>query len=892
MDIPKIYDPKKVEEKWYRFWEEKGYFSASPDPVLKGQKKKFVVMMPPPNVTGIIHMGHVIDNTLQDILVRWRRMQGYETLWQPGIDHAGIATQNVVEKELAREGKTRFDLGREEFIRRVWEWKEKYGNTILQQLRKLGVSAHWGRTKFTLDPDMYRAVMEAFVRLYSEGLIYKGTRIINWCPRCGTALADDEVEHEPEKGHLWYIKYPLEDGSGYITVATTRPETYLGDTAVAVNPDDERYRDLIGKRVRLPLVDWTRKSFAPGGEGSDVGPSIPVIADPLVDLEFGTGAVKVTPAHDPADYEIGVKHGLPAVVVMDPKAVMNENAGPYKGLDRFEARKKIVEDLEKAGFIEKIEDHEHNVGHCYRCHTVIEPYISEQWFVRMRPLADKAMDAVKSGEVSIIPDFWKKVYFHWLENVRDWCISRQIWWGHRIPVYYCEDCGEITVSVEKPEKCPRCGSSRMRQDEDVLDTWFSSWLWPISTLGWPEDTDWLRAFYPGDVLVTGWDILFFWVARMIMSGTHFMGKAPFKYVYLHGLVRDEKRRKLSKSLGNSPDPLDLIERYGADGVRMGMMLITPEGRDILFSEKKMELGRNFANKIWNASRFLLLNAEGMEKGELPDDLELEDRWILQGLDNTISDVLRYMESFDFNSAAWELYDFFWHEFCNWYLESIKPRIKELSDKKKALNVAFYVLEKYLRLLHPFMPFITEEIWQNLPNKEGDALIIADYPEPQGFSYSEDRRRFDLLRELITELRDVRASFNVPKGEKISLYMKDESGEVADFILSKRQLLAFLAGVEEVRVGGDPPGESAAIIVENHEFYVPLGGLIDVRKELDRIQRELAELKSLIDKTRRKLENPAFLEKAPKEVIQKEKEKLEKFREKARKLELNASRLST
>ncbi len=890
MDIPKTYDPKKVEEKWYKFWEERGYFGASPEPVLRGEKKKFVVMMPPPNVTGIIHMGHVIDNTLQDILVRWRRMQGYETLWQPGIDHAGIATQNVVEKELAKEGKTRFDLGREKFVERVWKWKEKFGNTILLQLKKLGVSAHWGRTKFTLDPDMYRAVIEAFVRLYEEGLIYRGTRIINWCPRCGTALADDEVEHEPEKGHLWYIRYPLEDGDGYIVVATTRPETYLGDTAVAVNPDDPRYKKLIGKKVRLPLVDWTRRSYSPEGEGEPVSASIPIIADPLVDPEFGTGAVKVTPAHDPVDYEIGEKHALPRVVVMDPGAKMNENAGPYKGLDRFEARKRIVEDLKNAGFIEKIEKHEHNVGHCYRCHTVIEPYISRQWFVKMKPLAEKAMKVVEEGEVLIIPDFWKKVYFHWLENVRDWCISRQIWWGHRIPVYYCDDCGELTVSREKPEKCPKCGSTNLRQDEDVLDTWFSSWLWPISTLGWPEETDWLKAFYPGDVLVTGWDILFFWVARMIMSGTHFRGKPPFKYVYLHGLVRDEKRRKLSKSLGNSPDPLDLIDRYGADGVRMGMMLITPEGKDILFSEKKMELGRNFANKIWNASRFLLMNAEGFESKGLPDELALEDKWILHGLERTVKDTLKALEAFDLNNAAWILYDFFWHEFCDWYLESIKPRMQDENEKNRALEVAFYVLEHYLRLLHPFMPFITEEIWQKLPNRKGEAIIIAPYPEPEDIDYTEAREKFDFLRELITELREIRAEFKVPKKEKVTLAVKSGNSTITELVKSKHSLLSFLAGVEKIEEVAEPPSSSATAIVQNYEFYVPLAGLIDVERERKRLEEELNTLKSLIEKTQKKLENPNFLNRAPEEVVKKEREKLENFKEKARKLEIHMERL--
>ena len=764
MDLPKRYDPKNTEDKWYKFWLDKGFFKAD----AQSSRPHFSVMMPPPNITGILTMGHVLNNTIQDIIIRFKRMRGYEALWQPGIDHAGIATQNVVEKALAKEGKSRFDLGREKFLEIVWKWKEQYGEKILTQLRKLGVSCDWSRVKFTMDPDMSRAVMKAFVELYRAGLIYRGTRIINWCPRCGTALADDEVEYIEEKGELYYIKYPLVGEKGYVVVATTRPETYLGDTAVAVNPRDERYKKLIGKRVRLPLIDWTRKDL----NGEDVSAEIPIIADERVEKEFGTGAVKVTPAHDPADFEIGMDAGLPQVVVMDEEAVLNDNAGPYKGLERYAARKKILEDLEKNGFIEKIEDYQHNVGTCYRCHTVIEPYISEQWFVKMKPLAELALKAVESGEIKLVPPYSEKIYRHWLENVKDWCISRQIWWGHRIPVYTCQDCGHIMVGEEKPQKCEKCDSTNIVQDEDVLDTWFSSWLWPFSTLGWPERTDFLEKFYPTDVLVTGWDILFFWVARMIMAGYFFMKEKPFSYVYLHGLLRDEKRRKLSKSLGNSPDPLDLIEKYGADGVRMGIMLITPEGQDIIFTEKRMELGRNFANKIWNASRLLFSHLR--EEEEFDKNIEpvrLEDRWILTKLNRSITEVSEALEKFDFNTAAWELYNFFWKNYCDWYLEAIKPRLR--NDDKTALKTAFYVLDRFLRLLHPFMPFITEELWQRIPfSKETESIMVSIWPEPDDFTFEDEASDFEFLIELIKNIRELRHEIGFERKRKSVIAFKD------------------------------------------------------------------------------------------------------------------------
>ncbi|MCD6132573.1 MAG: valine--tRNA ligase [Candidatus Hydrothermae bacterium] len=872
MDLPKRYDPKNTEDKWYKFWLDKGFFKANP----QSSRPHFSVMMPPPNITGILTMGHVLNNTIQDIIIRFKRMRGYEALWQPGIDHAGIATQNVVEKALAKEGKSRFDLGREKFLEIVWKWKKQYGEKILTQLRKLGVSCDWSRVKFTMDPDMSRAVMKAFVELYRAGLIYRGTRIINWCPRCGTALADDEVEYIEEKGELYYIKYPLVGEKGYVVVATTRPETYLGDTAVAVNPRDERYNKLIGKRVRLPLIDWTRKDL----NGEDVSAEIPIIADERVEKEFGTGAVKVTPAHDPADFEIGMDAGLPQVVVMDEEAVLNDNAGPYKGLERYAARKKILEDLEKNGFIEKIEDYQHNVGTCYRCHTVIEPYISEQWFVKMKPLAELALKAVESGEIKLVPPYSEKIYRHWLENVKDWCISRQIWWGHRIPVYTCQDCGHIMVGEEKPQKCEKCDSTNIAQDEDVLDTWFSSWLWPFSTLGWPERTDFLEKFYPTDVLVTGWDILFFWVARMIMAGYFFMKEKPFSYVYLHGLLRDEKRRKLSKSLGNSPDPLDLIEKYGADGVRMGIMLITPEGQDIIFTEKRMELGRNFANKIWNASRLLFSHLR--EEEEFDKNIEpvrLEDRWILTKLNRSITEVSEALEKFDFNTAAWELYNFFWKNYCDWYLEAIKPRLR--NDDKTALKTAFYVLDRFLRLLHPFMPFITEELWQRIPfSKETESIMVSTWPEPDDFTFEDEASDFEFLIELIKNIRELRHEIGFERKRKSVIAFKDVKDHFKTIVREHMDILDLLAQTDKVM---DEAERGIPILAGEEHLIFVLQNEDELRRVVARFEKELQELEGLLDKLNKKLSNQDFLEKAPAHVVQSEKEKKQNYEEKIRKL---------
>lgn len=869
-EIPTRYNPVDIEDKVYNFWIEKGYFKADPH----SGKPKYSIMIPPPNITGVLTLGHVLNNTLQDIMVRFKRMQGHDVLWQPGIDHAGIATQNVVEKALAKENKTRFDVGRKEFLKRVWEWKEKYGNTILLQLRKLGVSCDWSRVKFTMDPDLSRAVITAFVRLYNDGLIYRGTRIINWCPRCGTALADDEVEYVEKKGKLYYIKYPLVDGSGYVVVATTRPETYLGDTAVAVNPEDDRYREIAGKMVRLPLVTWNRIS----SEGTVVSPEIPVVKSLRVDAEFGTGAVKVTPAHDPVDYEIGEELNLPKVKIMEPDGVLNENAGIFKGMDRETARHRVVEELEKHGFIEKIEDYTHNVGTCYRCNTIIEPYLSPQWFVRIKLLAEKAAEAVRKGEVEIVPNQFEKIYFNWLDNVRDWCISRQIWWGHRIPVYTCQNCGNVMVEENPPSSCHSCGSTNIVQDEDVLDTWFSSWLWPFSTLGWPEKTEYLDRYYPTDLLITGWDILFFWVARMIMAGYYFMGEKPFHRVYLHGLIRDEKRRKLSKSLGNSPDPLALISKYGADGVRMGLMLITPEGQDVIYSEKKMEIGRNFSNKLWNAGRLLIINHDGSKMEPEPAPESLEDKWILYLLDKTVSEVTKALDELDFNKAAWTLYDFFWSEYCDWYLEAIKPRLTK--KDRTALQNGFYVFMNILKLLHPFIPFITEELWQKLPF-EGleESIMISKWPEASGFNFEVDYRNFAMIKELIQGVRQIRSEVGL--NEEVKIYAEFEDEDLLRILQGNLHLLSFLGGVSGVEKAYGVKG--IPLIVKSYHFLIPVEDKDKIEKMVASFRSEIDELEELLRKVDEKLSNPSFLEKAPAEIIEKEREKKRNFELKISKL---------
>ncbi len=882
-DFPKTYPYREVEARWYPYWKSQGFFRAHPQNVLEGKKRPFVVMMPPPNVTGIIHMGHVLDNTLQDLFVRFARMRGYEVLWQPGLDHAGIATQNVVERQLAKEGKTRKDVGREAFLSRVWAWKEQYGGRILQQLERLGVSPDWDRLVFTMDPEYSRAVRKAFVELYRRGWIYRGYRLIHWCPRCGTALADDEVEREERDARLYVLRYPLADGSGVIRVATTRPETYLGDTAVAVHPEDPRYRDLVGRKVRLPRVDWMRTT----PDGQEVPPEIPIIADDRVDPEFGTGAVKVTPAHDPTDDEIARTHRLPYVVVLDFAARMTENAGPFAGMDRFEARAAVIRALEEEGYVEEVRPHRLQIGVCYRCKTVVEPMLSHQWFVRMQPLAQPALKAVvEEKAIRLIPENFVNLYRHWLENVRDWCISRQIWWGHRIPAYYCEE-GHITVSEDPPTRCAECGSRNLRQDEDVLDTWFSSWLWPFATLGWPDTTPELEAFYPTTLLVTGWDILFFWVARMIMAGYAFRGKPPFRYVYLHGLVRDEKRRKLSKSLGNSPDPLDLFDRYSADGVRAGMALIAPEGQDVLFSEKRMEVGRNFANKVWNASRFLLLNTpEGFEPRPLESvNLELEDRWMLTMTGRRLRTITEDLEQFDYVHAVKDMHALFWGEFCDWYIEAIKDRVRDPERRDDALSVALWLLDKMLRMLHPLMPFVTEELWQRLPEvfREAPSIMVASWPEVT-FEDAQAFERFEFLKEWVVKIREIRSTFRVPKHQAVDVYLKLPEGEAYEELLRRTEplwnRLSFGARFQTTQT---PVPRAAVQLVRSIPVYVGLGSVVDLEREKARLYKELAQLEGHIQSFQKRLSNEAFLKSAPAEVVARQRQTFRQMQEKARTL---------
>ena len=854
-EFPKVYNPKDVEPKWHKLWIEKRLFHADEKDT---SRPTYSIVIPPPNVTGSLHMGHALNATLQDILCRWKRMQGYNVLWMPGTDHAGIATQTVVERELAKEGKTRWELGREKFIERVWEWKEKYGNYIVEQLKRLGCSCDWDRLRFTMDEGFSRAVREVFVRLYEEGLIYKGKYIVNWCPRCHTALSDLEVEYEEQDGNLWYIKYPLEDGSGYITVATTRPETMLGDTAVAVNPEDERYKDFIGKNVILPLVN--RK--------------IPVIADPYVDPEFGTGALKITPAHDPNDFEIGKRFNLDVICVMNTDGTMNELAGKYAGMDRYEARKAIVEDLKQLGLLEKIEPYRHSVGHCYRCNTVIEPYVSTQWFVKTKPLAEPAIKAVEEGKTRIIPERWTKVYFEWMRNIRDWCISRQIWWGHRIPAWYCDECGKISVSREDIDRCLHCGSSNIRQDEDVLDTWFSSALWPFGTMGWPDKTELLEKFYPTSCLVTGFDILFFWVARMMMMGIKFMGDVPFKDVYIHALIRDEKGQKMSKTRGNVIDPLEMMEKYGTDALRFTLAILAAQGRDIRLSEKRIEAYRNFVNKIWNASRFVFMNLDGFKKADLSSrELSLADRWILSRFSKTIEKASQALNEYEFDEYATAIYNFTWHELCDWYIEIAKKDLYGNNEERKLTvqNILVKVFDGLLRLAHPVMPFITEEIWQKLPTSDRESILLSSFPEPEPELLDEEAEKsMQFLMEVITAIRNIKASMNIPLTKKITALAKAEGTELSllkdysDYITTLSFLESFSADASTER-----PPQSAVRVVGKTEIYVPLGEIIDFDKERERLERELKKVEKELERVRKKLSNKNFLEKAPAEVVEKE-----------------------
>jgi len=829
MEMEKTYNPKKVEEKWYSFWEKEGFFHSQIDI----ERKPFTIVIPPPNITGVLHMGHGLNNTIQDILIRWKRMQGYNAMWLPGTDHAGIATQNVVEKELTRQGKTRHDVGREKFIELVWEWKEKYGSTIITQLRKFGASCDWQREHFTMDEGLSRAVREVFVRLYNEGLIYRDKYIINWCPRCQTALSDEEVEHRTEKSYLYYVKYPFRDGDGGIDIATTRPETMLGDTAVAVNSGDGRYKRYIGKTLILPLV----------------GRELPVIADDYVDMEFGTGAVKITPAHDPNDFEIGIRHKLSQVNIFNPDATINENGiNDCIGMDRFECRQVVVEELKKGGYYLKQEPYSHEIGHCYRCHTVIEPYLSEQWFVKMKPLAEPAIKVVSEGKIEFIPRRWKKVYMNWMENIKDWCISRQIWWGHRIPVYYCRECGQRFASVDEPDRCLYCKKSDIYQDEDVLDTWFSSQLWPFSTLGWPQKTRELEYYYPTDVLVTDPGILFFWVARMIMSGLKFMGDIPFRDVFIHGVVMDELGRKMSKSLGNGIDPLEVVERFGADAMRFTIVNITPPGQNLLLSMNKFNVGARFANKIWNASRYILMNIEGITP-LFPEEKELDtaDRWILTLYQETVRRMNQSLSKYRLNDVSSLIYEFFWHEFCDWYIEISKVKLYSSDEtaRSRAAGMLVYILEGCLRLLHPIMPFITEEVWQRLPIKrEKKSIMVSDYPVYDRKSiYRDSVNKIEILKQVCYSIRNIRGEMNVPPEKKTPVMIRTEKNEVMDVVEEHIEVIKFLARLTDVEYGNDikKPEGSASAVGSGYEIYLPLKGLIDIEREKERLSKELSRI---------------------------------------------------
>ena len=862
-NIPKVYDPASVEKKWYEFWEKNRYFHAEPEP----GKKPFSIVIPPPNITGKLHMGHALDNTLQDILIRWHRMMGDNTLWMPGYDHAGLATQIKVEEVLKKEeGKTRFDLGREEFVKRVWAWKEEYGDRIINQLKCLGISCDWERKRFTMDEGCSRAVRETFVSLFEKGLIYKGTRITNWCVNCHTALSDIEVEHEDTPGHLWYVRYPVVgEEDTYLTIATTRPETIPGDTAVAVNPEDERYAKLIGKTLRLPILNR----------------EIPVIADSYVDTKFGTGAVKITPSHDPNDYEMGLRHNLPEIVVIGKDGVMTEEAGPFAGLERYECRKQIVARLKEEGYLVKIEEHSHAVGHCQRCHNIVEPLVSTQWFVKMQPLVKAAVDCVTDGRTQFVPERFTKNYTGWMENIHDWCISRQIWWGHRIPVWYCDDCGEMSASRTDLEKCPKCGSTHIHQDEDALDTWFSSALWPFSTMGWPDNTELLKQFYPTSVLVTGYDIIFFWVARMLIMGMEFMKEIPFEKVFIHGLVRDSQGRKMSKSLGNGIDPLEVIEKYGADTLRFMLITGNTPGNDMRFYWERVEGTRNFANKIWNASRFALMNMEGYDKDAELAPYTLADKWILSRLQDTVKDVTGLLERFELGEAGRAIYDFIWSEVCDWYIEIAKPRLynkEAAAERATAQHVLATVLVSAMKLLHPYMPFITEEIYQCLPH-EAESIMISKWPvDDESLVDPEAERGMNAIMDSIKAIRNMRAEVNANPGKKIPAIML-VSEDLREVVAHNDSYIKLLGGIDNLELrplNGEKPENAMAAVVTGIEVYLPLAGLIDVEKETQRLSKELAAMEKDLQRAGGKLNNAGFLAKAPEDVIAKERAKYEEL----------------
>ncbi len=870
-EMPKAFEPQEVEQKWYTYWEENHLF----EPEIPSEKEPYCIVIPPPNVTGTLHMGHALNNTLQDILCRFKRMQGFNVLWQPGTDHAGIATQNVVEKDLAKKGLDRHTVGREKFIELVWEWREKYGGLIINQLKRLGCSCDWSRERFTMDEGLSRAVLEVFVRLYEQGLIYRGDYIINWCPRCHTALADLEVEHEELESHLYHILYPFQEGEGGLIVATTRPETLLGDTAVAVNPEDPRYKGLAGKYVLLPVLKRP----------------IPIIPDKYVDVEFGTGALKITPAHDPNDFLIGEAHGLDKVKVIDEDGRMNELAGPYKGMDRFECRNKILEDLEEQGLLVKVEPYRHAVGHCYRCKTMIEPLLSKQWFVKVKPLAEKAIKAVQEGNTKIFPTNWEAVYYEWMNSIKDWCISRQIWWGHRIPAWYCKECGNITVAKEAPGACGSCNSDQLEQETDVLDTWFSSALWPFSTLGWPDETEELKTFYPTSCLVTGFDILFFWVARMMMMGIHFMGDVPFRHVYIHALVRDAEGKKMSKSKGNVIDPLEVMDRYGTDAFRFTLAALAAQGRDIKLSEDRILGYRHFVNKVWNASRLVLMNLKGYEASPLSERaLSLADKWILSRLRKVAQEVAEALDDYRFNDAASGCYHFAWHEFCDWYLEMAKLALygEDEELRKAAQNTALDVLRAVLKLLHPFMPFVTEEIWQRLPEC-GQSIMISSFPEPSEFpAYPEAVKEMELVKGVIGGIRNIRGEMRIPPAKRVSAVIDVQDQWEADVLEGSAHYIRALAKADsiEIRPGAEKPEGSATAVFGRNQVHVLLKGLLDFEEEKRRIKKEIKKVEKDIELGKRKLSNEKFLQKAPPEVVQEVKEKVETLSAKLEKLHQN------
>ena len=874
-ELSKTYEPSQVEGQIYQMWMENDCFKAEPDP----DKKPYSIVMPPPNVTGQLHMGHALDSTLQDILTRYKRMEGYSALWLPGTDHAGIATQIKVEEELrVKEGKTRYDLGREKFLERVWAWKEKYGSRIVEQQRKLGVSCDWSRSRFTMDEGCSRAVREAFCEMYDKGLIYKGSRIINWCPHCLTALSDAEVEYVDKPGHLWYIRYPLSDGSGDIVVATTRPETMMGDTGVAVNPNDEKFQHLIGKTCILPIMNR----------------EIPIVGDEYCEIGFGTGAVKMTPAHDPNDFEVGLRHNLDVIRVIADNGTINENGGKYNGMDRYECRKALVKDLEEQGYLVKTEPYSHNVGTCYRCHNDVEPLISAQWFVKMKPLAEEAIRVVKDGTIKFVPERFSKTYLNWMENVHDWCISRQLWWGHQIPAWYCDECGHINVSREDPTKCEKCGCTHLTRDEDVLDTWFSSGLWPFSTLGWPDlDSEDLKYWYPTTDMVTGYDIIFFWVARMVVSGMEQMKKEPFKTVFIHGLVRDDKGRKMSKSLGNGIDPLEMAEKYGADALRFNLITGNSPGNDMRFYVEKCEAMRNFANKIWNASRYVLMNLTVEETG-LPDaaDLEIEDKWALTKLNTLIKEVTENMDAYELGVASAKVYDFIWDTYCDWYIELTKARLYGENEKSKlaAQKVLVYVLDQFLRLLHPFMPFITEEIWQAIPH-EGKFLMLADWPKyDESLNFGAEAAHMESVMNAIRSIRNRRAEMNVPPSKKSTLYVVSDKGEI---FRQGEGFICRLAYADKVIIcENDPEGHEnmVCVVTNDAKLYIPLEELIDFEKELARLEKEKANCLKQIAMFEGKLSNEAFVSRAPEKVVAEQREKLEKNRALLAQLEESEKRL--